>query len=109
MLHQLCRLANQAPTGYYRDRWQDTAQFLPAGRYQSAHPDDLGVMAEPCSAWASNRQRLVRGQNKVTDKSNEIMAPPELLGFKLWSGGPAHISGEDGQWHSAIPRAIALT
>ena len=36
-------------------------------------------MAEPGRAWTASRQRLVLGQRKVADKSNEITAIPELL------------------------------
>ena len=44
------------------------------------------------SAWACD-QKLVLGQRKVDDKSNEIMAIPELLELLKIKGGDPGIAG----------------
>jgi hypothetical protein len=56
-----------------RYRWQDPATVLPEERRESPDPQIHTV-----SAFAA-RQRLVLGQIKVAEKSNEIVATPKLL------------------------------
>ncbi len=45
----------------------------------------------PCCAWTSARQRLVLGQAKVAEKSNEIIAIPDLLDLLTLKGATVTI------------------
>ena len=70
LLRRLGRVADRSAGGRGCDRWQDRAPI----RRQKAGKGAIHMV----SAFAA-RQRLVLGQVKVAEKSNEIVAIPKLL------------------------------